>query len=316
MKRVAVIDCGTNSIRLLIGDLTPHGLVDIERQMRVVRLGHGVDATGRLDPQALARTIAATRDYAELAARHGASARRFVATSATRDADNRDLFVQAVTDVWGTAPEVISGQEEAELSYRGATAGLADGGQTTVVDIGGGSTELVRGRGRVEAARSLDVGCVRLTERHLAASLDAAGRPSAAALAAARADVRALLAPAVADLALARTQTLIGLAGTITTVTAHALGLPAYDPGAIHGARLPVAQALAACAKLIEATRADKEAMGFMHPGRVDVIAAGCVVWSEVITAVAEAVAATGQELTHVRTSEHDILDGIALSLA
>lgn len=316
MKRVAVIDCGTNSIRLLIADLTPHGLVDVERQMRVVRLGHGVDATGLLDPQALARTIAATRDYAELAARHGASARRFVATSATRDAANRDVFVRAVTDVWGTVPEVVSGQEEAELSYRGATTGLADGGQTTVVDIGGGSTELVRGRGRVEAARSLDVGCVRLTERHLAASLDAAGRPSADALAAARADVQALVAPAVAELGLASTQTLVGLAGTITTVTAHALGLPAYDPVAIHGARLPVDQALTACAELIGATRAEKEAMGFMHPGRVDVIAAGCVVWSEVIAAVAGAVADAGRELTHVCTSEHDILDGIALSLA
>ncbi|WP_371163849.1 exopolyphosphatase [Buchananella felis] len=373
MTRIAAIDCGTNSIRLLVSEVGASGrLTDVLREMRIVRLGHGVDATGMLDPAALERTFAAASDYGELMRGHGVEAARFVATSATRDAGNREVFVEGIRAALGLEPEVISGDEEATLSFTGAlvavggasggagvddasapaappsqagllagagatggaegsaeagatarAGGLAGAGeraqgepQRTIVDIGGGSTELVRGTRAPEAAMSLDMGCVRMTERHLAASLDAAGRPSPAAVEAARADVRALLAPALESLQLGLTEELVGLAGSVTTLTAHALGLSRYDRSRINGARLSVEQVLESCQEMLASTRAQREAMGFMHPARLDVIGAGAIVWSEVVGGIARAVAARGGQLTHVVTSEHDILDGIALSVA
>jgi exopolyphosphatase/guanosine-5'-triphosphate,3'-diphosphate pyrophosphatase len=313
-SRVAAIDCGTNSIRLLVADVDAAGnLTELDRRMEVVRLGQGVDRTGELAPEALARTLAATRQYAAAIEAAGAQRVRFVATSATRDARNRDEFFDGVRAALGVDVEVITGAEEAQLSFRGATGAVAEAhaGPFLVVDLGGGSTELVLGTGSVDASVSMDVGSVRMTERHLHSD-----PPSAAEIAVARADVRAHLDDAARAVPLAKTATLVGLAGSITTVTAHALGLPEYRRERVNQAELPVQAVLDSCAALVEAPRAERAAMGFLHPGRVDVIAAGALVWSEVITRVVADVAAAGGSLTSVVTSEHDILDGIALSMA
>src|SRR6478735_1663699 len=287
-SRVAAIDCGTNSIRLLVADVDPQAgtLVDLDRRMEVVRLGQGVDRTGRLAPEALARTLDAAMRYASVCDGLGVEAIRFVATSATRDAENRQEFVDGV--LAGVHP-----------------------GPFLVVDLGGGSTEVVLGTDAPTAAFSMDVGCVRLTERHLRSD-----PPSADEIAAAVADVRAALDEAAAVVPFGRAVTLVGLAGSVTTVTAHALGLPAYDPKAIDGAVLSVEATLAACDDLLGRTREERASLGFMHPGRVDVIGAGALVWREVVARVRDDVAAAGGRLENVVTSEHDILDGIAWSAA
>ncbi len=315
MTRVAAIDCGTNSIRLLVADVDPlAGTVrDLDRRMEIVRLGQGVDRTGMLAPEALERTFEAARRYGEVIAELGAERVRFVATSASRDASNSDVFVAGVRKILGVEPEVVSGREEAELSFRGATSVLAGAhpGPFLVVDIGGGSTEVVLGSGGVESAASADVGCVRLTERRLAGD-----PPTPEQVEAASADVRAALDKVAAQVDLARTATLVGLAGSVTTVTAHALGLASYDPVPIDGAALEPEAVLAAARGLLEMPRAERAELGFMHPGRVDVIGAGALVWALVVERVREEVAAAGGQLGAVVTSEHDILDGIALSVA
>ncbi|GEL45811.1 hydrolase [Cellulomonas hominis] len=315
MTRVAAIDCGTNSIRLLVADVDPAAgtLTDLDRRMEVVRLGQGVDRTGRIAPEALARTLDATRRYAQVCADLGVEAVRFVATSASRDAENRDEFVAGVREALGVEPEVIGGVEEAALSFRGATGvlGSRHPGPYLVVDLGGGSTEVVLGERTPEAAYSMDVGCVRITERHLQSD-----PPTAAEVAAAEADVRAALDVAAQHVPFGRTATLVGLAGSVTTVTAHALGLPAYEPAAIDGSVLGVDAVVAACDDLLARDRASRAALGFMHPGRVDVIGAGALVWREVVQRVRAEVQAAGGALTEVVTSEHDILDGIAWSVA
>ncbi|WP_255596084.1 Ppx/GppA phosphatase family protein [Cellulomonas sp. C5510] len=315
MTRVAAIDCGTNSIRLLVADVDPSAgtLVDLDRRMEVVRLGQGVDRTGRIAPEALARTLDATHRYAQVCEDLGVEAVRFVATSASRDAENRDEFVAGVREALGVEPEVIGGVEEAALSFRGATGvlGARHDAPYLVVDLGGGSTEVVLGDGAPEAAYSMDVGCVRITERHLRSDPPAVDEVEAAVR-----DVRAALDVAGRAVPFSRTATLVGLAGSVTTVTAHALGLPAYDPAAIDGSVLPVDDVVAACDDLLARDRASRAALGFMHPGRVDVIGAGALVWREVVQRVRAEVAAAGGELTEVVTSEHDILDGIAWSVA
>ena len=315
MTRVAAIDCGTNSIRLLVADVDPDAgtLTDLDRRMEVVRLGQGVDRTGRIAPEAMARTLDATRRYAAVCRELGVEAVRFVATSASRDAENRDEFVAGVREALGVEPEVIGGVEEAQLSFRGATGvlGADHRARYLVVDLGGGSTEVVLGELTPEAAYSMDVGCVRITERHLRSD-----PPAADEVAAAEADVRAALDVAAQHVPLGRAGTLVGLAGTVTTVTAHALDLPAYDPAAIDGAVLPVDAVVAACDDLLTRDRESRAALGFMHPGRVDVIGAGALVWRAVVERVRAEVAAAGGELTEVVTSEHDILDGIAWSVA
>ena len=336
MTRVAAIDCGTNTIRLLIADarVSPGGavrLVPLVRLNEIVRLGQGVDRTGRLDETALERTLAVVEDYAGRCRELGAQSVRFVATSATRDASNRAVFVEGVRELLGVEPEVVSGQEEARLSFAGSLLGADGGGafpgaaagpdaaaepgpdaagtRRLVTDLGGGSTELVLGVDAPAAAYSMNTGSVRVTERYLADGVTPASE------AAARDHVRALLerAGAVVDLGAARE--LVGLAGTITTVTAHALGLESFEPEAIDGARLDVGTALASCEAIVHSTAAERESWGYLRPGRRDVIAAGALVWSEVIARVAEATAAHGHRLTHTVTSLHDILDGIALSL-
>lgn len=315
MTRVAAIDCGTNSIRLLVADVDVEAgtLQDLDRRMEVVRLGQGVDRTGRIAPEALARTLDAAQRYGAVCAELGVERIRFVATSASRDAENRADFVDGVRAALGTEPEVIGGEEEAALSFRGATGVLAGRhpGPFLVVDLGGGSTELVLGTSAPEAAYSMDVGCVRLTERHLRSD-----PPTADEVAAAHADVAAALDVASGVVPLGKAVTLVGLAGSVTTVTAHALGLAAYDPARIDGSVLPVGTVLAACDDLLARDRASRAALGFMHPGRVDVIGAGALVWHDVVARVRDDVAAAGGELTEVVTSEHDILDGIAWSAA
>ncbi|ACQ79283.1 Ppx/GppA phosphatase [Beutenbergia cavernae DSM 12333] len=319
MTRVAAIDCGTNSIRLLVADVAGRDdgsprLVEVAREMEVVRLGQGVDRTGELAPEALARTLAATRRYAAICADAGVDRVRFVATSATRDARNRAEFVEGVRAAIGVEPEVVSGAEEAALSFAGAASALVPGeGPALVVDLGGGSTELVLGATSAGAPSSisLDVGSVRLTERHLVSD-----PPTQAEIDAAASDVRAALDDAAAVVPLGETGTLIGVAGSITTVAAHAMRLEAYDRTRIDGARIPVGIVLAACQDLLAMTREERAALPYMHPGRVDVIGAGALVWFEIVTRVHAAVAARGGQLRDVVTSEHDILDGIALSLA
>jgi len=310
VTRVAAVDCGTNSLRLLVADVDPVAgrLVDVERTMAVVRLGQGVDATGAFAPEALGRTFAALDEAAATCRRHGVGpdAIRFVATSASRDVSNRDVFADGVRARLGVAPEVVSGEEEAALSFAGATRELLGTrpGPFLVVDLGGGSTELVLGAAQLEAARSVDVGSVRMTERHLHDD-----PPTPAQVAAARADVEAVLDGV--DVPLERTRTLVGVAGSVTTVTAVALGLDAYAAGSVHGAVLPLADVRAACDRLLAMTRAERAALPVVHPGRVDVIGAGALVWRAVLDRV-EALAGVEE----VVTSEHDILDGIAFSVA
>lgn len=317
--RVAGIDCGTNSIRLLVADL-PDGaaaedaglsqrLTDVHREMRIVRLGQGVDATGMLAPEALERTFAAVDDYAVTIRSLGAERVRFVATSATRDARNRDEFVDGIRSRLGVEPEVVPGSEEAALSFAGAASvlPLRAGEPVVVVDLGGGSTEFVLGDADgVIAARSIDIGSVRLTERHLHSD-----PPTAAEVAAAEDDVDRGIEEALAEVPLARATAIIGVAGSITTITAHALSLPSYQPERIHGAELPLDQVDSACASLIGLTRAERRALPYMHPGRADVIGAGALVWRRIVNRIAEL---TDGRITTVITSEHDILDGIALS--
>lgn len=312
MTRVAAIDCGTNTIRLLVADVVENRLDEVTREAVIVRLGQGVDRTGELAPAPLARTLEQTRRYAATCEKLGVQAVRYVATSATRDARNREQFAAGVRDAIGVDPEVVTGDEEAALSFRGAVGvlGARYPGPFLVVDLGGGSTELVLGESAPRAAVSMDVGSVRLTERHLHSD-----PPTADEVAAARADVAAALDAAAGVVPLAETATLVGLAGTITTVTAHVLGLPAYDRTRIDAAALPVDAVLAACDDLLCRPRAARAALGFMHPGRVDVIGAGALVWHDVVARVRDAVAAGGRRLDTVLTSEHDILDGIAWSV-
>lgn len=314
MTAAAAIDCGTNSIRLLVADADPETgrLADLDRRMEIVRLGQGVDRTGRLAPEALNRTFAACRAYAGVLAEYGVTSDRvrFVATSASRDAENRDDFVRGVKEILGVAPEVISGEEEAQLSFTGATAELAGHPGVTapylVLDIGGGSTEFVLGDQAVRAARSVDIGCVRLTERHLLHDGRLTDPPSAAQVAAIAADVDAALDVAARHVPLTATHTLVGLAGSVTTVAGIALGLPGYESAAIHHARLPVARVREITEWLLSATHAQRAAVPVMHPGRVDVIGAGALVLLRVMER-------TGA--VEVVVSEHDILDGIVWSV-
>jgi exopolyphosphatase/guanosine-5'-triphosphate,3'-diphosphate pyrophosphatase len=311
MTRVAAVDCGTNSIRLLVAETVrdgggrPVGLVDLDRRMQVVRLGEGVDRTGRLDPAALERTLGALAGYAAVAERLGASEVRMVATSATRDASNAEQFTAGVRAVLGVDPEVVSGQVEAELSYRGATAGVEEAlapSPRLVVDIGGGSTEVVLGEGTaVLAARSVDVGCVRMSERHLH---DDPAAP--AQVAAARADIEAALDRVEQVVPMRQAASLVGLAGSVTTVAALHLGLPEYDAARIHGSVVPAGEVRRISDMLLALPTAERAALPCMHPGRADVIAAGALVLRLVLDRAG---------LDAVVVSEHDILDGIAWSL-
>lgn len=321
--RVAAVDCGTNSIRLLVADVAdvadvaagrsaadggaPATLTDVVRRMEVVRLGAGVDRTGRLAPDALERTFAALRDYAAQARDLGAERVRMVATSATRDAENRAEFVDGVRAILGVDPEVATGGEEAALSFAGATGELRARPDVVapylVVDIGGGSTEFVLGNAEgATAARSVNIGCVRLLERHLADD-----PPTSAQVEALVADVREALDVVRETVDLAAARTLVGVAGTVTTIAGLALGHEEYDAERIHLSRISEAAVDEVTERLLGMTAAQRAELGVMHPGRADVIGAGSLVLREIVRAVG-----TGD----VVASEHDILDGIALSLA
>ena len=334
MTRVAGLDCGTNSLRLLVADVNPERgeLADVVRQMEIVRLGQGVDRTGRLAPEALGRTFDALRRYAGIIAATGAASVRMVATSATRDAANAAEFTTGVQTLLGTRPEVVTGEEEAALSFCGATAELAATGPPgpyLVVDIGGGSTEFVLGgtggedrarawppelsvprsisAGRISAGRicasvSVDIGCVRMTERHLHSD-----PPSPAEVAAATSDIDAALEVVARKVPHAAKATLVGLAGSVTTVAGIALGLPAYDASVTHHARITAGQVHRSAGQLLAQTHAQRASIAVMHPGRVDVIGAGALILDRLMARFG---------FGGVLVSEHDILDGIAWSLA
>ena len=316
MTRVGAIDCGTNSIRLLVADAGPGSgssgpLTDVVRRMEVVRLGYGVDKTGVIAPEAMARTLAQAREYASQCSDLGVERVRFVATSASRDARNAQEFVAGVREAFagfGIAPEVITGHEEASLSFRGATGDLRAAGISgpyLMVDLGGGSTEFVRGTEEVEQAVSVDVGCVRLTERHLRSD-----PPTPAQIAAAVLDVEAAIDQAAEVVDFHGISALVGLAGSVTTITAHALQLTTYDADRIHLSQLPAGRIIDACTSLLSMTRAGRAALPFMHEGRADVIGAGALLWRCVVERMAREAG-----VVEVVTSEHDILDGIALSI-
>jgi exopolyphosphatase/guanosine-5'-triphosphate,3'-diphosphate pyrophosphatase len=316
-RRVAAIDCGTNSIRLLIADVTSSTLTDVSRDMRIVRLGEGVDRTGKLSAAALDRTMTALREYADLIAGAKPEAIRMVATSATRDAANAEEFTTRVVDILGVAPEVITGDEEAWLSFTGATRELWPSSHPApylVTDIGGGSTEFVLGgpnpAGPDSASRasreqlqgrSVNIGCVRLTERHLHGD-----PPAPAETAATTADIDDALDQVAAAVDAPQAKTLVGLAGSVTTVAAIALGLDRYRPDRIHHAIIPEEQVREITARLLGMTRAERAAIPGMHPGRIDVIAAGALILDRIMARFGFA---------EVLVSEHDILDGIAFSL-
>jgi exopolyphosphatase / guanosine-5'-triphosphate,3'-diphosphate pyrophosphatase len=334
-RRVAAIDSGTNSLRLLIADVDPvsRQLTDVERRMEIVRLGQGVDATGRLAPDALARTFAMLEQYARAIDASGATAVRLVATSATRDASNAAEFTAGVRQVLGVDPEVITGDEEAYLSFAGATAelgarqtrtdqagnGQAGSGQAgdhgeddrpeppfLVVDIGGGSTEFVYGDADADASRglsamSVDIGCVRLTERHLHGD-----PPSRAEIAAATSDIDAALAAVAGSVPVAKARTLVGLAGSVTTVAAIALGLTVYDAARIHHARISAKRVHEVTTGLLGQDHRQRAAIAVIHPGRIDVIGAGALILDRVMDRFG---------FDGMVASEHDILDGIAWSM-
>lgn len=298
--RVAAVDCGTNSIRLLIADVVDGQLSEVDRRMTIVRLGQGVDATGSFAPEALERVFRASDEFAAVIRAAGVARMRFVATSAARDVSNRDEFFAGIRERYGVEPEIISGTEEAELSFRGATAALDLPGPYLVADIGGGSTELVLGDAEgLIAAQSLDIGSVRMTERHVTSD-----HTTADELAAITKDVDALLDNS--EVPVGEACALVGVGGTVTTVAAVALRLPEYDRTAVHGARIAGADLRTATTWLTNSSRAERSAVPSIHPGRVDVIGAGALILQRLYERMA---------VDEVIVSEHDILDGVALSL-
>lgn len=302
---VAAIDCGTNSVRLLIADVDADGVLhEHARVMRIVRLGEGVDRTGEFSAAALERLFTALDEYAGLIDNAGAERVRFVATSASRDARNRDAFVDGVRLRIGVDPEVIPGTEEAALSFAGAVRGLPTGlvvPPVLVVDIGGGSTEFVLGSDHPDHAVSVDIGCVRMTERHLVGD-----PPTHDQIQASRDDIRAAIAHAAEVVPFEQARTVVGLAGSVTTVAAMALDLPEYDESVLHGSVITAGQVADVAARYLAMTRVDRAALPYMHPGRVDVIGGGAMVLDEVMRA-------TGAR--EVVVSETDILDGIVYSI-
>jgi exopolyphosphatase/guanosine-5'-triphosphate,3'-diphosphate pyrophosphatase len=312
VSRVAAVDCGTNSIRLLIADQVDGRLRDVHREMRIVRLGQGVDATGQFAPEALVRTKAALVDYAELLRNFEVPEVRMVATSAARDVANREEFFGMTAEVLGAVvpgavAEVITGTEEAALSFHGAVDELDSAAAPfVVVDLGGGSTEVVVGSREVDASFSADIGCVRLTERCLHSD-----PPTATEIAAAREVVREGLGQALRVVPVEGARTWVGVAGTMTTLSALAQKMTTYDSDAIHLSKVGFGDLLGVCDELIAMTRSQRAALGPMHEGRVDVIGGGAIIVEE----LADVLGARAG-IDELVVSEHDILDGIALSIA
>ena len=298
----AAIDCGTNAIRLLIAAVDSNKVSDRLREMRTVRLGEGVDATGEFSNMALERTFAACREYAELLMQYEIKELRFVATSASRDVSNRDVFITGVKEILGVEPEVISGDQEAELSYRGALSGLDVKGSVLVADIGGGSTEFVTTLAdRSLVSESVNIGCVRMTERYLQSD-----PPTQQEVEAATRDIRNQIELIARTVPIRTETTFIGLAGSVTTVAAMALGLHEYDADLIHGSALSMEEVDAVTNEMLHMTRAQRAELGFMHPGRVDVIGGGALVLRESMRLLG---------FTQVVVSEKDLLDGVVIAL-
>ena len=304
MKRVAALDCGTNSIRLLIAEENAGGssFTEISRKMSIVKLGEGVDKNKAFLPDAISRTLAALKVFAAEIAEAKVAKVRFCATSATRDAQNRDEFLIPVEQILGITPEVISGEEEAKLSFLGATQALSKSdGPFLVIDIGGGSTEFVFGSDHVDAARSVNIGCVRMSERHFKND-----PPTQSEIEGAREDIKNAIALAAEVVPIRNAKTLVAVAGTATTVAAAALNLAKYDSDLIHLAKISSKETRRVSDWLLTLTRQERSDLGYMHPGRVDVIAAGSLV-------IAEIIEATGLE--SFVASENDILDGMVWSM-
>ena len=302
MSRVAAIDCGTNSIRLLIADISGGKFKEVLRDMEIVRLGQGVDENKSFHPDAINRTLAAVEKFKNQLAGKGVEKIRFCATSATRDAANRDLFIDGERQILGVEVEVIPGEEEARLSFNGATKELLQSDAPfLVVDIGGGSTEFVYGNKEVEFAKSVDIGCVRMSERHLKSQPVEMSQVAQAII-----DIDKAIAQAAAVVPISTAKTLVAVAGTATTIAAAALELETYDRYTIHLSRIPAEKVHKVSAAFQAMTKSEISNLGFMHPGRVDVITAGSLVLSRVM-------AATGA--TEFVASESDILDGMAWSL-
>ena len=302
MSRVAAIDCGTNSIRLLIADIAGDNFKEVLRTMEIVRLGQGVDQNKAFHPDAIDRTLKAVELFRDQIASKGVEKIRFCATSATRDATNRNLFTDGVRDILGIEVEVIPGEEEAELSFIGATKELRQSDAPfLVVDIGGGSTEFVFGSEKVDFAKSVNIGCVRMSERHLNTQ-----PPSMAQIAQAIVDIDIAITQAAAVVPITTAKTLVAVAGTATTVAAAALELTDYDRHLIHLSRISSDKVHKVAATFQSMNKDQIASLGFMHPGRVDVITAGSLVLSRIM-------AATGA--TEFVASESDILDGMAWSL-
>ena len=303
MSRVAAIDCGTNSIRLLIADITEGNFKEVLRTMEIVRLGQGVDQNKSFHPDAIARTLSAVEKFAQLIASKGVEKTRFCATSATRDASNRELFTNGVKKILGVEVEVIPGEQEAALSFIGATKELSQSdGPFLVVDIGGGSTEFVFGSEKVEFAKSVNIGCVRMSERHLNLQ-----PPTMAQIAEAIIDIDLAITQAAKVVPISQAKSLVAVAGTATTVAAAALKLAEYDRYLIHLSRISAPSVHQVAAMFQSMNKDQIAALGYMHPGRVDVITAGALVLSRIM-------AATGA--SEFIASESDILDGIAWSLS
>ncbi|MBW3080379.1 Ppx/GppA phosphatase family protein [Bifidobacterium saguinibicoloris] len=317
---VAGVDCGTNSIRLKIARVDEHGMTEIvPRQLRVIRLGQDVDKTHRFASEALDRAYEAAREFAGILAEHPVDGIRFVATSATRDAENREEFEDGIERILGVRPEVIPGTEEADLSFLGATSVVDRGSLPApylVVDLGGGSTELVLGGDgvdtpatKVTAAYSMNIGSVRMTERHLRHD-----PPTEEEIAEAVADIDAHIDEAFRTVPAGRTRTIIGVSGTVTTMTALALGLTEYDHTVVDGHRLSIAEAVAVDDRFLRMTREERRAYKTIHPGRIDVVGGGALVWNRVLAKVSEAAKCThGGVIDSYVASEHGLLDGIVL---
>lgn len=305
-RRVAAIDCGTNTIRLLIADISPASRTpvrEVVREMRTVRLGEGIERTGEFAAAALERTHAALQEYATLIAAHEVAQVRMVATSASRDVSNRDRLVEIARSTVGVRPEVITGDEEGRLSFAGVLSGLAVPGPSMVVDIGGGSTELVAGTERgVRANVSMNIGVVRLTERHVRHD-----PPRSDELKRVAADAEAALSVAAERIGQSADHRIIGVAGTATTAAALARDLASYDPRVIHGATISYDDVVRVLEWSITRDTAGRAAHPAMHPGRAPVFPAGMVILDSVMRAL---------EANEMTVSESDILDGIALSTA
>ncbi|WP_310964954.1 Ppx/GppA phosphatase family protein [Nocardioides terrisoli] len=304
MTRVAAFDCGTNSLRLLVADLDPAAgrARELAREMRIVRLGEGVDRTGRISDVAMGRVLAAVDDFVAIARKHDVERVRFCATSAARDAENAESFMAGVRSRVGVAPEVLTGEEEARLSFTGAVRSMPGSLKSPylVVDIGGGSTELILGEQAVQQAASLDIGSVRITERHLHSS-----PPTREQVAAAIADIDAVLDTVEIDLASAGS--VIGVAGTVTTVAAGALRLRSYERDLIHHSVIDVASVQGTVTLLLAMGQQERRAQGYMHPGRADVIGGGGLILARLLRRTS---------VYSILVSEQDILDGIAWSMS